>query len=131
MNILENADLGKLILRLSVGGLMLFHGFAKILHGVDFIKGVLVNAGLPGFMAYGVYIGEVIAPILLILGLKVRLSASIIIFTMLNAIVLVHMNDILSVTKHGAWAIEVQMFYILSALAIIFFGAGKYTLNKS
>ncbi|MCP4062626.1 MAG: GntR family transcriptional regulator, partial [Gammaproteobacteria bacterium] len=28
---LENADLGKLIIRLTLGGLMLFHGIAKLL----------------------------------------------------------------------------------------------------
>lgn len=128
MNILENANLGRLILRLMVGGLMLFHGYAKLIHGVGFIEQTLINAGLPGYIAYGVYIGEIVAPIFLIIGLQVRLSALVIIFTMINAIVLVNLDKITSVTQHGAWAIEVPMFYLLSSLAIVFLGAGRYTL---
>ncbi len=39
-------DLGKLLLRLAVGGLMLFHGLHKLFGGVGFISGMLV--GLAG-----------------------------------------------------------------------------------
>jgi putative oxidoreductase len=53
---------GKLLLRLAVGGLMLFHGLHKLFGGVGFISGMLVEKGLPGFIAYGVLIGEVVAP---------------------------------------------------------------------
>ena len=44
---LENADLGKLIIRLTLGGLMLFHGIAKLLNGIGFIEGELASHGLP------------------------------------------------------------------------------------
>ena len=128
MKAFENEDLGKLLLRLMVAGLMLFHGFGKLMHGVGFIQKILMDAGLPGFLAYGLYVAEVIVPILLILGIRVKLSALVIIFAMLNAIVLVHLNDIFALTPHGAWAIEIPMFYLLSSLAIIFLGAGKYTI---
>ncbi len=130
MKILENEDLGKLILRITVASLMLFHGYEKIIHGIGSVEGALVNAGLPAFISYGSYIGEVIAPVLLILGLKVRFSALMIIFTMLTAVVLTHANDIFSITQYGAWVIEIQMFYMLSSLAIIFLGSGKYTINN-
>lgn len=50
---LRNQDLGLLVLRISVGGLLLFHGVAKLLHGVGFIEGMLAALGLPGFIAYG------------------------------------------------------------------------------
>lgn len=58
-------DLAKLLLRLSTGGLMMFHGIHKIIHGIGGIKGMVVNAGLPEIMAYGVYVGELITPLLL------------------------------------------------------------------
>lgn len=38
-------DLGKLLLRLAVGGLMLFHGLHKLFGGVGFISGMLVEKG--------------------------------------------------------------------------------------
>lgn len=33
-----NQDFGKLLIRISVGGLMIFHGIYKLIHGHDFIK---------------------------------------------------------------------------------------------
>ncbi|MGE4517838.1 MAG: DoxX family protein, partial [Arcobacteraceae bacterium] len=58
-----SSDFGKLLLRLMVGGLMLFHGIAKINGGIDFIITKVTQEGFPEFLAYGVYIGEVVAPL--------------------------------------------------------------------
>ena len=44
---LSHDDAGKLLLRLAVGGLMLFHGLHKLFGGVGFISGMLVEKGLP------------------------------------------------------------------------------------
>ncbi len=54
---LSHDDAGKLLLRLAVGGLMLFHGIHKLIDGVDGISGMLAAQGLPGFIAYGVLVG--------------------------------------------------------------------------
>lgn len=124
------SDFGKLILRFMIGGLMLFHGIAKINGGISFIVSKVTQDGFPEFLAYGVYIGEVIAPILIILGLKTRFASFIIVVTMIFAIYLVHANDLLEVTKTGAWAIELQMMYLLSALSLMFLGAGKLSFDK-
>ena len=51
---LAHEDFGRLLLRLTVGGLMLFHGLHKLIGGIDGIAGMLVAKGLPGFIAYGV-----------------------------------------------------------------------------
>ena len=56
-----NADLGRLLLRLTLGFCVLFHGIAKIQGGVEGIAHDLIALGLPGFIAYGVYVGEVLA----------------------------------------------------------------------
>ncbi len=48
---LDNADLGKLIVRLTLGGLLLFHGIAKLLNGIGFIEGQLASHGLPTILA--------------------------------------------------------------------------------
>lgn len=123
-------DFGKFILRFSVGFLMLFHGVAKLIHGVGFIKMTLSNAGLPQFLAYGAYVGEFLAPLFLILGFMTRASAATIIFTMIMAIYLVHSKDLFAITQTGAWAIEVAAFYILTSIVIILFGPGKYSIDK-
>ena len=123
-------DFGKFILRFSVGFLMLFHGVAKLIHGVSFINMTLSNAGLPQFLAYGAYVGEVLAPLFLILGFMTRASAATIFFTMIMAIYLVHSKDLFAITQTGAWAIEVAAFYILTSNVIILVGPGKYSIDK-
>ncbi|MED5467131.1 MAG: DoxX family protein [Pseudomonadota bacterium] len=127
---LENADLGKLIVRLTLGGLMLFHGIAKLLNGVGFIEGQLASHGLPTILAYGVYIGEVIAPLMVILGYQTRIGALIIVFNMIVAIALVHGHQLLTLSSNGGWALELQGFFLFTALALIFLGPGRYKLKN-
>lgn len=81
----DHHDTGLLLLRLTFGILMLFHGVAKIEHGVNWIVSILQAVGLPGFIAYGVYIGEVVAPVLIILGIFTRPAALIYALTLLVA----------------------------------------------
>ena len=123
-------DFSKFVLRFTVGFLMLFHGIAKLSSGVGFIEGLFTSSGLPGFLAYGVYLGEIVAPIMLIVGFKVRIAALLVAATMIVAILTVHLGDIFAVTEHGAWGIELQMFYILTCVAIFLQGAGKYSFDE-
>ncbi|KPQ30729.1 MAG: putative oxidoreductase [Marinobacter excellens HL-55] len=127
---LENTDLGKLIVRLTLGGLLLFHGISKLLNGVGFIEGQLASHGLPTILAYGVYIGEVIAPLMVLLGYQTRIGALIIIFNMIVAIALVHGHQLLTLSNNGGWALELQGFFLFIALAVLFLGPGKYKLKN-
>lgn len=121
-------DAGKLVLRLSIGLLVLLHGIFKITHGVGFIGGMLDKAGLPGFLAYGVYIGEVVAPLMMMLGVGARAGAAIVVVNMLVALGLVHMGDLFAMTKQGGWALELQGLYLFGALAVALLGAGRYSV---
>ena len=129
--LLHNDALGKLILRLTVGVLLLFHGIAKIMNPgtVDFIGGALSGSGLPSILAYGVYVGEVIAPLMLIVGVYCRYGAIIIVINMLFAIFLMHSGDIFALTEHGGWRLELQGFYLFGALAIMFLGSGRQAVK--
>ncbi|ABM17166.1 DoxX family protein [Marinobacter nauticus] len=127
---LDNADLGKLIVRLTLGGLLLFHGIAKLLNGIGFIEGQLASHGLPTILAYGVYIGEVIAPLMVILGYQTRIGALIIVFNMIVAIALVHGHQLLTLSSNGGWALELQGFFLFTAVALIFLGPGRYKLKN-
>ncbi len=126
-----DSNTGRLVLRLSVGGMMLFHGIAKVLHpgSLDFISGMLTGHGLPTFIAYGVYIGEILAPLMVVAGIHSRLGGLLIAVNMLFAIILAHSGDILSLSEHGGWAIELQMFYFLSAVAVMFLGSGRFAVK--
>lgn len=125
---LAHEDFGRLQLRLAVGGLMLFHGLHKLIGGVDGIAGMLVAKGLPGFFAYGVLVGEVICPVLIVLGILTRPAALVLAFTMVVAWLMVGIANTGALDKTGAWAIESLVYFFIGALAVAFLGAGRYSL---
>lgn len=126
----NHQDLGKLILRLSLGLFVLLHGVAKITGGIGFITQVVQGAGLPGFVAYGVYIGEVVAPILVILGLHARIGAAVVAVNMLFAIFLVHSAELFMLGQSGGWALELQGMFLFGAIAIALMGPGRFSVNN-
>jgi len=123
-------NIGKLILRVMVGGLMLFHGIYKLQHGIGFIERLLHVHGAPAWLAYGVYVGEIIAPILLIIGFYSRIWAGVIAVNMLVALWLTHFRGITSLGAYGAWGAESAMLFLLGALAIVFIGSGSYAVKR-
>lgn len=124
-------DIGKLILRFAVGGIMLFHGVWKLMHGIGWIPPVLHMHGLPGFLAYGVFVAEVIAPVLLFAGWWTRLASLSIVIDMLMALVLMLRSQVFSVKPGGGgWGIEVEAFFLFGALVLFFTGAGKYSVSR-
>lgn len=131
MKINKQTDLALLIVRLTVGLLIMLHGFGNLLSGYEFIGSVMENSGLPKFFAHGAFIGEIIAPILMIIGYRTRLASLALSFTMLVAILLAHAGDIFALNQFGGWAIELQAFYLFGGIAIFFSGAGKHALSTS
>ncbi|MDX1803346.1 MAG: DoxX family protein [Alcanivorax sp.] len=126
----NNPDLGKLILRLSLGLMLLLHGLHKLFYGVGWIGALLAQHKLPGFIAYGVFIGELIAPVMILLGYHTRVGAALVVGNMLVALVLVHMGQLFSLNQHGGWSLELQGFYLFTAVALFFLGAGKYAVKN-
>src|SRR5690606_29832353 len=96
-------DLGKLILRLTIGVLLLLHGVAKLRNGISPIEGMVAARGIPAFFAWAVYIGEVVAPLFLILGLYARLGGLLVVANMLVAIALAHMGHLTQLGGSGGW----------------------------
>lgn len=125
------ADLGKLLLRLTLGGLILLHGIAKVMDGPAFVVGLVEKTGLPGSFGYLVYLGEVIAPLLVILGLWTRLGALLIAINMAVAVYLVDMDKLFTRDASGGWALELQGMFFFSALAVALIGSGRYALRPS
>lgn len=122
-------DAGKLLLRLAIGVLVLLHGIFKISAGVGFVSAMLMKAGLPGGLAYLVYVGEILAPLLAIAGFWTRAAAGVVVINMLAAFGLVHMADLFALTKQGGWALELQGLYLFGALAVVLLGAGRFSLG--
>jgi putative oxidoreductase len=125
-----HTDAGLLVLRLTVGVLLLMHGMSKVLHGVAWMSGPLGAVGLPDYLAYGAYIGEVLAPLLLIIGLWTRVAALLIVVDMIMAIFLVRHGDIGKIGMSGGWAIELEAMFLLGALAIALAGGGRFAPGR-
>jgi putative oxidoreductase len=124
-----NADLGRLLLRITLGFCILFHGVAKIQGGIDGIAHDLIALGLPGFIAYGVYVGEVLAPLMLILGFYARLGAVLVAVNMIFATVIAHRPEVLKIDEFGGWAVELQAMYLVTAIALALMGPGRFGIN--
>ncbi len=126
----KSEDLGKLLLRISLGLVLCFHGYFKIVHGVEWLKGPLGEVGLPGFLAYGVYLGEFVGPLMVIAGFRARIGACLVAINMVMAIFLAHRNQIFSIKEAGGgWAIELDALLLLGALALFFLGGGKFGIT--
>ena len=123
-------DAGKLILRLALGALILLHGIAKLASGIDGITGMVTSAGLPDWVAYGVYVGELVAPLMVITGWFSRIGAGIIAVNMVFALALAHRSDIFELNNTGWRALELQAMFLAAALAIACLGPGRYSANR-
>ncbi len=127
---LYSLDAGLLILRATLGLAMLTHGIPKLLGGVGNIQDTLAEKGIPEFIAYGVHIGETVAPILIIIGLFTRPAAAVFVFNMIFATILVHSGDMFQMGEHGGLVRELNWLYILCGLSVMLMGAGRYSVSK-
>ena len=128
----KSEALGKLTLRLALGILILFHGISKLMHPtatIAYVSGQLTAAHLPAYLAYGVFVGEVLAPVMIVLGIHSRIGGLMVMINMIFAVVLVHGAELLSLNKTGGWALELQGFYLLTALALFFLGSGRIAVK--
>ncbi len=114
----DHPRFGVLLLRWTLAILMIFHGWAKVTGGVGGIEGMLVGKGLPAFLAYGVYIGELVAPLFLLIGLWVVPAALVIAINMAVAVALAHSTHFLDITATGGWRLELQAFFFMTALVV-------------
>ncbi len=129
MNANARNDLAKLILRVALGALVLLHGVAKLKGGLGPIEGMLQAHSVPGFFASAVLIGEVLAPLMLLIGFHARIGAVLVAINMLVAVFLVHMNQLDQLNAQGGWALELQAMFLASAVALALLGPGRYSVN--
>jgi putative oxidoreductase len=122
-------DFGKLILRVALALLLLFHGISKMIGGVGFVSGMLAKAGLPAGLGYLVYIGEVIAPLMILFGVWTKAAAAVVAINMIVAVLLVHTAQFFTLSQTGGWALELQGLYFIGAVVVALQGAGRYSVG--
>ena len=127
MRFLHNDDLGKLLLRLCVGALILLHGISKLMDptSLNGIAQQLAGMGLPSFVAYDVLIGEIVAPLMAIVGWQARIGGLLMAVNMVVALILVHTSQLWTLNSQGGWTLELQGMFLFGALAIMFLGSGR------
>jgi putative oxidoreductase len=130
VTIQQKEDLGKLILRITSAGLLFLHGSHSAMYGIQHVKNMVTTVGLPEFVAYGNLIGEVVAPIFIMIGYKTRLAALVMAFNMLASILIAHRDIAFARNDFGGWMIELNIFFLFTAIAIFLLGAGKWSVSR-
>lgn len=125
----KNFDLGLLFARLGLGICLIMHGVHKISQGIEGVKAALANHGIPEFIAYLAYIGEFVAPILLILGVFSRIGAVLVLGTVGFILYVAHFPNLFELTQYGGFAAEIVFLYSAIALCILCCGSGKYAIK--
>ena len=123
-------DLARLILRVGFGVLIMFHGMYKVRYGVGDIQKALLATGLPPVLSYGVFVGELVAPALMILGAFTRPAAVVLAGTMVFAMYLMYADHFGVLTANGGWGVELPCVYFLAATAVALMGPGRFSVGK-
>ncbi|RKD87629.1 DoxX family protein [Kushneria marisflavi] len=131
MSFFNNEHLGKLILRMALGVTLLLHGIAKIgAPGVmDRIGDHLQSWSLPAPLAFGVFIGELVAPLMILAGWRCRIGGALTAINMLFAIVLMRLGAVWALSDTGGWRIETEILMLAAALALMFCGSGRMAVR--
>ncbi len=122
-------DFGKLVLRLNLSVLLLLHGIYLLLNGLQPIRQLLEAHNIPGNFAYGAYLGELVAPVLILLGVYSRVGGVLVVANMLVCLALLHSAQFLTLSSGGGYALEAQAFYLFGGLAVALLGAGRLRLG--
>jgi len=108
---------------------MLAHGILILRNGIGNIEAIMVGHGLPKFFAYGAYLGNLIAPIFLIIGLWTRFWALIIFCMMLFIVLVLFPNLLFTLGKHGI-RLQLHYLYLFGSLTIFFIGGGAFSAKS-
>lgn len=128
---LRSTDLGLLLLRIALGGMMLFHGMHKLIYGIGFIGDMLAAIGLPSFIAYGSLLAELVASLMIICGIWTRLASVVFAGNMMVAILMAHASEMFSLSPMtGGLVIELPLLYLLGAAVLCLTGGGRFAVTK-
>ena len=127
MRVLDRLQpLALLVMRVSVGSIMIAHGAQKAFGGWQMTQRIVTGVGFPWWMAIPLIAAELGGGVLVLLGLLTRLGALAILVDMCVAIDKVHWKNGLK----GPGGVEFPMACAALAFALVFFGAGPIALDS-
>ena len=118
-------DLGKLLLRVVPGGIMLLdHGWPKLVGFGEMMETFPDPIGLgPGLSLGLIVFAEVLCALLVVLGVWTRLSTIPLIIDMAVITFVTHGDDILGKGESG-------LIYLMVFLGILLLGGGRFSLDR-
>ncbi len=125
------ASLGVLLVRIIVGAAFVVHGLPKIEHPASWMTlGMGAHAFAPPWLQAIVAIVEFFGGIALIVGIFTPLATLGIFIDMAVAILRVHLPS------GGHWiggpgSFEVPLFYLVTMLALLLIGPGRYSIDAA
>ena len=122
-------DLGLLVIRIALGAALLAHGLMKyFVFTLPGTVGFFESLGIPGFMAYLVFLGEVGGGLFILLGIQTRLMAALMVPILAGATVVHIPNGWSFGAQGGGW--EYPAFLTAASIALALTGEGTISLGK-
>lgn len=121
---LMNIDIGLLIFRVIISGLMLTHGVPKLLDffGSDELK-FADPIGIGEGLTFGLAVfAEFVCSVFIFFGFLTRLASIPLIFTMAMAAFVIHFNDPFADK-------ELPILFLAGFILLLITGAGKYSMD--
>ncbi|MDR3521261.1 MAG: DoxX family protein [Acidocella sp.] len=127
----KTAPYAALLLRVSLGGLLLAHaGLKFFVFTPAGTEKFFASLGLPGWFGLVVMAGETICGLALILGVYARIAAVLMALDLLGAVFLVHIhNGFFFTDTGGGW--EYPGFWAVALLVVALLGEGAYALRPT
>ena len=114
-----------LILRIGFGGLMIPHGYDKLIHFADYKTKFISFIGMSMPLSLGLNIfAEFFCAVLVAVGLFTRLAAIPLIIAMLVALFMANNGDILGKGQEAT-------LFLLAFVTLAITGGGKYSLDEA
>lgn len=131
MNQTQLNDYAIFLLRVALGIMLLAHGpylkfFVFSLPGT---AEFFVALGLPGWLAYAVFVTETVAGVMLVLGIQSRWAALAVVPILLGATWAHAGNGWMFAFENGGW--EYPLYLSLLAFAQFLLGDGAWALSRS
>jgi putative oxidoreductase len=118
-----------LMLRVVLGISFFIHGLVKFQGGIENIAGWFGSIGLPGFLAYGVALVELVGGIMLVIGLFSRVVSGLLAVVMVGAIFKVKLA--VGFLGNGQMAgYELDLAFLAMAIFIAVNGSKAYAVDQ-
>jgi putative oxidoreductase len=126
---MKKIEVSTLILRLVLGATFFIHGLVKFQGGIENTVGWFDSIGLPGVLAYGVAVVEMVGGLALIIGLGSRIVSGLFVVLMLGATVKVKLaGGFLGNGQGAGW--ELDLALLVMALFIAINDSKMFALDK-